>query len=146
MRPTFEFRVTKVIPLADLKSKLENLLHYTDNQRVTKIDYRSSTINNKEKIKFGKFELKRDACVRVIWISFHRYTTKGPIEVDVSLSRSSMHILKMMKRLNHLLVMKCQVIFRLTNIYVMYFVYVITKVKLRYFTFFVWFCWCIICL
>lgn len=89
MRPPFEFMMIENTPLVDIKSKLENLLHYTDNQRVTKIEYHSSTIDNEWKMKFNKLELNTDANVKVTWSTLHRYKTKGSIKVDETLARST---------------------------------------------------------
>lgn len=61
----FEFRITKNTFVVDLKPKLKKLLHYTNNQRVVKIKYCSPTIIKEGRIKFSKFELKRDKDVSV---------------------------------------------------------------------------------
>lgn len=56
---------------------------------MTKIEHRSPTIGNEGKIKFNKFELKMDTNVRVMWITFQHYATKGQIEMDVTFARST---------------------------------------------------------
>lgn len=84
--PPIEFS-TYDTPLIDLKFKLVNLLHYTDNQRVPKIEYRSSTIDNEGKMRFDKSELKTNEDVRVMWSMFHRHVIKNPIELDVTYTR-----------------------------------------------------------
>lgn len=84
--PHIKFKVTKNISPVDLKSKQKNLLHYTDHRRVIKIEYHLSTIDNKGKIKFNKFEQKTDVDVRVVQTTFHHYTMKGPIEMDAILA------------------------------------------------------------
>lgn len=66
---------------------------------MVKIKYHSLTIDNKEKIKFNKFELKSDVDVRVMWSTFYRCATKDSIKVYVTLTRSTTHIIKKMKHL-----------------------------------------------
>lgn len=63
-----------------------------------KIEYHSASIDNEGKIKFIKFELKTNAYVNVIWSIFQRYTTKGVIEMDATIVKSTNNILKMLKR------------------------------------------------
>lgn len=46
---------------------------------------------------FRMFELNTCEDVRVMWSTFHRYITKGPIKVDVKLARSTNNILKTVK-------------------------------------------------
>lgn len=41
------------------------------------------------KIRFSKFELKMGEDLRVMWSTFHCYTTNGPIEMDAKLERSN---------------------------------------------------------
>lgn len=62
MKPLFQFRAKNNTPLTDLKTKLENLLHYTNNLRVVKIEYCSPAVDDEWKTKFNKF----DADVRVM--------------------------------------------------------------------------------
>lgn len=66
-------------PLIDMKFILENLLLYSYNQRVVKLEYRSSSIDNEGKIQLNKFELKTNEDLRVTWSTFHCYKTKGLI-------------------------------------------------------------------
>lgn len=98
MIPSFEYRVTEDTHFVDLKSKLEKCLHYSNNRRVVQIDCHSPSIDTKGKIKLSNFELKTDAGVSVIWSTFHCYMTKSPIEVDVTITRLTNDILKMLKR------------------------------------------------
>lgn len=95
-RSYFEIRVTKNTSLIDLKSKLEKFLHHIDNRIVAKIEYRSPKVDNEGKINFNNLELKTDANVSVMWITFHSYVTKSSIEVSVIIARSTTNILKMM--------------------------------------------------
>ena len=53
-------------------------------------------IDNERNISFSKFELKNDGNVSVMWSIFHRYLTKGPIKVNVTLARLTYDILKIM--------------------------------------------------
>lgn len=87
------------IYLVNMKSKLLNLLQYTNSPRVAKNEYHSPTINNKQKIKFNKFKLKMDGDVRIIMSPFYHCATKNPIEVDKTLARSTNDILNTMKHL-----------------------------------------------
>lgn len=50
--------MSKNTPLVDLKSKLENRVHYIENRRESKIEYPSPTNDNEENMKFDKFEVK----------------------------------------------------------------------------------------
>lgn len=62
--------------LINLKSKLNTLLWYKVNQRVIKLEYRSSSIDNEEKIRFTMFELKTDDDLKIMWSNFYRYPQK----------------------------------------------------------------------
>lgn len=95
--PPLQFRVTTDTLLVDLKSRMQNNLHYSDNRRVIKIEYYSPSLYNTWKMKFRKFELKMNEDLRIVWSTFHCYATKDPIEVNVTLARSTDDILKMLK-------------------------------------------------
>lgn len=67
-----DFRLTNGTSLDVLKSKLDYLLHHTENRKVVKIEYYSPSIDNEGNIRFSKFELKIDEDL------------KDPIEVDAA--------------------------------------------------------------
>lgn len=96
-KPSIKFKFTEYTPLVDLNFILENLLEYSDNRRIVKLEYRSSSIDNERNIQF-KTELKTDADLRVMWNTFNRYETKGLIELNVTIARSIEDIMKMLKR------------------------------------------------
>lgn len=63
VRPAIKFRLIEDIPQIDVKYELENFLHYTHNQTVTKIEYILPIIYNEAKMRFSKFEHKINAYV-----------------------------------------------------------------------------------
>lgn len=65
---------------------------------MVKIEYHSPMVNTEEIIKFNKFELKMNPYISVTWSKFHHHTTKGPIEVDETLVRTTTYTLNIMKR------------------------------------------------
>lgn len=62
-----------------------------------KLEYGSPSIDNEGKIHLTKFELKTGEYLRVMWSIFHYYETKGSIELDSKIVRSTKDILKMLK-------------------------------------------------
>ena len=62
-----------------------------------KLEYRSSSIDNRGKIEFINFELKTDADVRAMWNIFFHFETKVSLELEVAISRSVEDIVKMRK-------------------------------------------------
>lgn len=98
VKPSYDFRLVEETPLDVLKSKLNNLVHHTNNRKVVKIEYHSPLIDNKENISFNKFELKTNEDLKVMWNIYHRYKTKCLIEVDVTIATSVNDIIKMLKR------------------------------------------------
>ena len=69
-RHLIEFRVTKNTHHFDLKSKLDNILRYPDNQKVVKLNYRSPLIDNEGNMHFNMFELKAVEDLRVCGVYF----------------------------------------------------------------------------
>lgn len=55
--------------------------------------------------------MKKNEDLRIMWTTFHHHETRGLIKVDVTLAKSIVDILKMLKRLNHLYIMKSDVKF-----------------------------------
>lgn len=49
-------------------------------------------------MKFSKFKVKTEAYVSVMWSTFHRYITNGPVEMDTTIVKSTNDTLKMLKR------------------------------------------------
>lgn len=97
-KPLLQFMVSEDTPLVDLKFKLNTLLQYLKNQRVVKLEYHSPWIDDEGKIWFTKLEVKTNEDLNVTCSIFYRYSSKGPIEVDVTIARSTRDILKMLQR------------------------------------------------
>lgn len=93
-----QFSVSKDIPLVDLKSKLDALHQYAENQRVFKLEYRSSLIDDEENIWFNKLELKTNEDLKITWNIFYRHASKCLIELDATIARSTKDSLKMFQR------------------------------------------------
>ena len=70
---------------------------------MVKLEYRSPSVDTEGNIKFTPFELKNDEDLEVMWATFQRYSSKGLIEMDVKLQRSTEDVIKMLQR-PHLLV------------------------------------------
>lgn len=80
-----DFRFIEDTTLDVLKIKLDNLLYHTDKRKVVKIEYNFPSIDNEEKIWFSKVKLKTN---EDMWTTYHRYETKGSIEMDVTIVSS----------------------------------------------------------
>lgn len=63
-----------------------------------KLTYCSPSINNEDKIKFNNYELKTDANGRAMWNTTFHFETKVSIEVEATISRSIVNIVKTLKR------------------------------------------------
>ena len=64
MYASLEFKVIEYMSPVDRKFILEVLLEYSDNQKASKLKYHSISIDNKENIKFNKFDLKTSENLR----------------------------------------------------------------------------------
>ena len=89
VKVSLEFKVTEYTSLVDLKSIMENLLQYSDNQKTVKLEYYSPSIDSDENIQFSKFQLKANEDIFVMWSTFPCYKTKGLTELDVKIARSA---------------------------------------------------------
>ncbi|MCH82446.1 hypothetical protein A2U01_0003252 [Trifolium medium] len=79
------------VTLADLKhqlSQLNNRLNYRDARRVTDVEYRRSSVCTDRSVLFIDMKFQNDGDVRTTFSIFSQYSTKGPIELDVTLVRS----------------------------------------------------------
>lgn len=92
------FKLKDFTSLNDIKDEIHYLLPYRDNRKIKKIEYRSPSFGNREKIEFSKFELKTQADVWAMWNTFFRFETKISFELEARISRSIGDILKMLKR------------------------------------------------
>ncbi|CAK8574089.1 unnamed protein product [Lathyrus sativus] len=95
--PPLKFRVSRDILFVDLKSKLNTLVQYPENWRNVKLEYCSLSFNNEGKIQFTMLKLKTNEDLKVMWSTFFYYSTKGSIEVDATIARSTEDILKMLQ-------------------------------------------------
>lgn len=73
-----------------LRSLLDNLLSYTENRKVCKIEFCAPWINIEGNVKYNNIKLKIDEDLKVMWRAYRCRQTKGPIEFD--------DIIKMLKR------------------------------------------------
>ena len=92
----FQFRFSRDTPFAELIPSLNTLLHYPENRKVVKLEYRSPSLNDEGGIKFTPFEIKNDEDLAVLWTTFDRFSSKGPIELDAKLQRSADDVIKML--------------------------------------------------
>lgn len=72
-------------------------MHHTDTINVVKIDYSSPSIDNEGKSRFIKFELKKDEDLKTMWSTYHRYETKGLVEMYAIIARFIDDIINMLK-------------------------------------------------
>ena len=63
---------------------------------MVKLEYRAPSLDTEGNVKFIPFELKNDDDLEVMWDTFQQYSTKGPIEMDVTLCRSVGNVIKML--------------------------------------------------
>lgn len=92
-KTSIEFKVTEYTSLVDMKSIIGNLLEYSDNKKVVKLEYCLSLIDNERKTQFNNFELKTDEDLRVMWSTFYRYKIKCSIELVAKISWRCWNIL-----------------------------------------------------
>ena len=64
---------------------------------MVKLKYRSPSLDTEGNLKFTSFELNNDDDLEVMWSTFQRYSSKGPIEVDAKLQRSGEDVIKMLQ-------------------------------------------------
>lgn len=76
VKSSIEFKFNEYTPLADPKYILENLLPYSDNWKIVKLEYCSLTIEHEWKIEFNKFEMETGADLRAMWNTFFYYNQK----------------------------------------------------------------------
>lgn len=97
-KTSIEFKFNEYTHFAFLKYILEILLSYSDTQKIVKLRYRSSSIDNEGKIEFNNFKMKKSVDFRAMWNRIFRYEIKVLIEVDVTISRSIEDIMKILER------------------------------------------------
>ncbi|XP_058761212.1 uncharacterized protein LOC131634558 [Vicia villosa] len=91
-----QFRFLRDTPFAELIPTLNSLLQYLENQKVVKLEYRSPSFDDEGNVKFTPFEIKNDDDLKIMWTTFQRYSSKGPIELDAKLQKSGEDINKML--------------------------------------------------
>lgn len=96
--PGWNFKLTEYTSLEVIKYEIHHLVPYGDNRRIVKLENRSPSINNREKIKFINFELKTVADLRAMWNTFFCFEIKVSLELKAKIPRSVEDILKMLKR------------------------------------------------
>src|SRR3954464_1203612 len=92
----FQIRFSCDTPFAELITSLNTLLQYPENQKVVKLEYRSPSLNDEGDIEFTPFKIKNDEDLAVLWTTFDRFSSKGPIELDAKLQRSGADVIKML--------------------------------------------------
>lgn len=92
--PGRNFKLTEYTSLADIKDEIHYFLSYGDNRRIVKLEYRSPSINNEEKIEFNNFEPKIN--VRAMWNIFFYFEIKIPLKLKAKIPRLVKDILKML--------------------------------------------------
>ncbi|XP_058774717.1 uncharacterized protein LOC131648989 [Vicia villosa] len=93
---SFQFRFSHDTLFAKLISSLNSLLQYPENRKVVKLEYRSPSLDDEGDVQFTPFDVKNDEDLAVIWITFDRFSSKGPIELDAKLQRSGADVIKML--------------------------------------------------
>ena len=95
-KPPHLLRIPKDVTLAGLKSQLNQInleLNYRDTQRVNNVEYRRSSTDSGGSVQFIQMKLSSDDDdVRTMFSIFCQYSTRVPIELDLSLVRYVEHI------------------------------------------------------
>nr|XP_012567840.1 uncharacterized protein LOC105851472 [Cicer arietinum] len=86
------------ITLKDLMSKLNNLFTFGDFKRVDKIEYHCLSMDVDGCLRYTNFHLQDNNDVQTMITAFYHYETKGLIELDTMLSRSTHDILASLNR------------------------------------------------
>ena len=94
------FRICNDVTLSGLKDELNQInrqLNHRDTRRVVGVNYRCPLSNSTGSLRFSRMKLTNDDNVRTMFFVF-QHNTRGPIELDASLVRSTEQILKSLHR------------------------------------------------
>jgi len=93
----FMIRNDATLSLSGLKGELDQInrqLNSRDTRRVVDVEYRCPFSDSAGSLRFSRMKLTNDDDVRTMFSVFSQHSTRGPIELDVSLVRSAEQILK----------------------------------------------------
>ena len=96
--PPHLFRIHNDVTLSKLKDELDQInrqLNHRDTRKVVSIKYRCPFSDSVSSLQFNRMKLTNDDDVRTMFSIFAQNSTRGPIELDASLVRSTEQILKM---------------------------------------------------
>jgi hypothetical protein len=96
------FRINADVKFAALKQQLDQLNNRlnsrNDTRTVTSIEYRKPSIGSDGCITFTKMKLENDVDIQTMFSIYSQYSTKGPIELEATLTRSVEAILASLNR------------------------------------------------
>ena len=99
--PPHLFRIRDDVTLSGLKDELDQInrqLNHRDTRRVVGVEYRCPLSDSAGSLRFSRMKLTNDGDVRTMFFVFGQHITRGPIELDASLVRSTEQILKSLHR------------------------------------------------
>jgi len=95
------FRICNDVTLSGLKDELNQInrqLNHRDTRRVVGVEYRFPLSDLAGSLRFSQMKLMNDDDVRTMFSVFAQHSTRGPIELDASLVRSTKQIQKSLNR------------------------------------------------
>jgi len=97
-KPPHLFRIHNDVTLSGLKDQLDQInsqLNHRDTRRVVGVEYWCPLSDSAESL---RLKLTNDDDVRTMFAIFGQHSTRGPIELDASLVRSTKQIMKSFMR------------------------------------------------
>ncbi|CAI8588830.1 unnamed protein product [Vicia faba] len=91
-------KFTVYTPIEDVCEILQELIPYSENRKVVKIEYRSPSVDKYEKLVFINRKLKNEDDLQVMWNTFTSFEEKVLIELDTTITRSVNDIIIMLQR------------------------------------------------
>jgi len=102
--PPHLFRIRNDVTLSELKDELDQInrqLNHRHTRRVVGVEYRCPLFDSAETLCFSRMKRTNDDDVRTMFSVFDQHNTRGLIELDTSLVRSTEQILKSLHRHNN---------------------------------------------
>ena len=91
------FRIRNDVTLSGLKDELDQInrqLNHRDTRRVVGVEYRCPLSDSAGSLRFSRMKLTNNDDVRTMFSVYAQHSTRGPIELDALLVRSTEQIVK----------------------------------------------------
>jgi len=97
VKPPHMFRICNDVTLSRLKDQLDQIncqLNQRDKRKVVGVEYRCPLSDSAGSPQFNRMKLTNDDNMRTMFSIFGQHSTRGPIELDALLVRSTEQIVK----------------------------------------------------